>query len=382
MWKEAVFRTIQNYPGISRLKMAKKLKMRANTVSDIVQELIDEGIVRETKKKMTGKRGRPIKMLEFWSQRFVCISIYPEDFTLIGSLIDMGDTTLAETEVFLPPDTDNRRFLGVLDSLLGFLVSKIPSGSELIGAGISLVGTIDDYAKVWIEATRWSHIRNIAFVPVEKRIGIPIVLKRWLDTELEYQLMQIPECNTGNFLLFHWCMGIGAAFSHKGQVINSRFGKFADIGHMIVDSESERICRCGQKGCLEAIASSWALLPIFRKEYPVMQETNYNVKKALTETNVYENLEFRYSLYMVKKTFANMLRLLFPDKIFFIGPFLQDARISREFTREIEEVYSQRMYRGRGTKKQISTEVIHDQLRFCKIANVRPFFKEKLQTLL
>ena len=111
-----------------------------------------------------------------------------------------------------------------------------------------------------------------------------------------------------------------------------------------------------------------------------MQETNYNVKKALEKTRVFENPEFRYALNMVKKTFTNMLRLLFPDKIFFIGPFLQDARISNDFAREIKKVYSQRMYGG--AKNKILTEVIHDQLRFCKIANVRPFFEEKLQSLL
>jgi transcriptional regulator of PTS gene len=345
----------------------------------MVQELIDEGLIRETKKKLTGKRGRPVKMLEFWPRRIVCISIYPEDYSLIGSLVDMADNTLAETEVFLPPDLDNQRFLDVLDSFLRFLVSKVPPESALIGAGISLIGIVDENSKIWVGAARWPHIKNIAFASVENNIGIPIALKRWLDTELEYQLMQVQEGKTGNSLLFHWGMGLGAAFSHKGQVINSRFGIFTDTGHIIVDPNSKRVCHCGQKGCLEAIASTRALLPVFRKEYPAMQASNYNVKKALAETGIYEHKEFRYALDMVKKIFADMLRLLYPDRIFFIGPFLQDARIAREFTQEIE-TFSQGMYGG--IRYQISAGIIHDQLHFCKIANVRPFFEEKLRSLL
>jgi transcriptional regulator of PTS gene len=377
--KESIYHEIRKNPGSSRLKIAGKLKLRANTVSDLVQALIDEGLVAETQNQSNGKRGRPVRMLEISATRFVCISIYPEDLTLIASLVDMADNTLAETSVAILPETNNRAFLRILNQVLDFLVSKIPQGSQLVGAGISLIGTVDAAKKVWVEATRWPRISAVPFRPLEKRIGVPVVLKRWLDTELEYQLIRNPACGTGNSLLFHWGMGIGVAFSHKGKVIESRFGKFADIGHIFVDPDPKRVCRCGHSGCLEAVAAIWALLPVFRKEYPPMRENIHDVIKALKETQVFESPEFRYAFEIVKKNFSNLFKLYFPDKIFFIGPFLQDPRILRELTGEISNIFSKNIYRN--IRGRVSIEVVHDQFRFCKIANVRPFFAEKLQAV-
>jgi transcriptional regulator of PTS gene len=378
--KESIYHEIRKNPGSSRLKIARKLKLRANTVSDLVLELINAGLVTETQDRPSGKRGRPVRMLEISAARLVCISIYPEDLTLIASLVDMADNTLAETSVAILPETNNRAFLRILNSVLDSLISQIPAGSQLIGAGISLIGTVDGNKKVWIEATRWPRIRAISFRPIEKRIGVPVVLKRWLDTELEYQLIRNPSCNTGNSLLFHWGMGIGVAFSHKGKVIESRFGKFADIGHIFVDPDPKRVCRCGHPGCLEAVAAIWALLPVFRKEYPSMRENIHDVIKALNQTRVFEDPEFRHAFETVKKNFSNLFKLYFPDKIFFIGPFLQDPRILQGFTDEVTNIFSKNIYRN--IRGRVSIEVVRNQSRFCKIANVRPFFTEKLQTML
>lgn len=378
--KESIYREILEHPDISRFEIAKRLKMRANTVSDLVQELMDDGLVLETKTQSNGMRGRPVRMLTISPVRFVCLSIYPEDFQLIGSLMDLAENTLAEISLDLPPDADNRDFLKALDSILSFLLSKIPAGSELLGAGISLVGTVDAEKKVWIEAIRWPHIKDIPLESIEKRIGAPIHLKRWLDTELEYQLMRNPACRTGNSLLFHWGTGIGVAFSHDGRVINSRFGKFADVGHTFVDPVPERICRCGHSGCLEAVAAIWALMPVFRGKYPAMQENIHDVLKVLRETDILQDPEFRYALGKVEISLANLFKLLFPDHIFFIGPFLQDPRIFRELEDTVSAIFTRKIYKN--IQGMVTMEVVHDQLRFCKIANVRPFFDERLRKLL
>ncbi|MDX9957196.1 MAG: winged helix-turn-helix domain-containing protein, partial [Spirochaetia bacterium] len=94
--KEAIYRQILENPTISRMEMAKNLKMRANTVSDLVQELLDDGLVVETRTQPNGMRGRPVHTLKISATRCVCLSIYPEDYHLIGSLMDMAEATMAE----------------------------------------------------------------------------------------------------------------------------------------------------------------------------------------------------------------------------------------------------------------------------------------------
>lgn len=378
--KEAIYRQILENPTISRMEMAKNLKMRANTVSDLVQELLDDGLVVETRTQPNGMRGRPVHTLKISATRFVCLSIYPEDYHLIGSLMDMAEATIAELSVELPPEATNQDFRSALDSILSVLLVKIPEGADLLGAGISLVGTVDAESKVWIEAIRWPNIKDVSLGFMERRIGAPIRLKRWQDTELEYQLMRNPACRTGNSMLLHWGTGIGVAFSHDGKVISSRFGKFADVGHTFVDSDPQRICRCGHSGCLEAVASIWALMPVFRRKYPEMQENIHDVRKVLQETDIILDPDFRYALGKVEISLANLFKLLFPDHIFFIGPFLQDSRIFREIEDTVTAIFSQKIYAN--IRGKVTFEVVHDQFRFCKIANVRSFFDERLRRML
>lgn len=54
--------------------------------------------------------------------------------------------------------------------------------------------------------------------------------------------------------------GIGAGILSSGKVHRGANGAAGDIGHTSVSGESSAICRCGQVGCLEAVAGGWALV--------------------------------------------------------------------------------------------------------------------------
>jgi len=53
--------------------------------------------------------------------------------------------------------------------------------------------------------------------------------------------------------------GIGAGLLSQGHVHRGANGAAGDIGHVRV-RESDALCRCGKTGCLEAVASGWALV--------------------------------------------------------------------------------------------------------------------------
>ncbi|PPF41059.1 ROK family protein [Rathayibacter sp. AY1A3] len=54
--------------------------------------------------------------------------------------------------------------------------------------------------------------------------------------------------------------GIGAAMIIRGRLIRGERGGAGDIGHMRVTDDPDAVCRCGRAGCLEAVASGWAIL--------------------------------------------------------------------------------------------------------------------------
>jgi predicted NBD/HSP70 family sugar kinase len=53
--------------------------------------------------------------------------------------------------------------------------------------------------------------------------------------------------------------GIGAGLIADGRVLRGARGAAGDIGHIVVDAEATEICRCGNVGCLDAVAGGWAI---------------------------------------------------------------------------------------------------------------------------
>lgn len=62
-----------------------------------------------------------------------------------------------------------------------------------------------------------------------------------------------------NLLFIKVGSGIGAGVISAGNVHRGANGSAGDIGHVGVADESKIVCRCGQIGCLEAVAGGWAL---------------------------------------------------------------------------------------------------------------------------
>jgi len=54
--------------------------------------------------------------------------------------------------------------------------------------------------------------------------------------------------------------GIGGGMMVDGKLLRLAHGCLGDPGHVIVDPSGESPCRCGGNGCMEAVASGWALV--------------------------------------------------------------------------------------------------------------------------
>jgi glucokinase len=61
-----------------------------------------------------------------------------------------------------------------------------------------------------------------------------------------------------SFLCVALGTGANAAATRGGRVVDTAFGCLGDAGHVLVEPDGPR-CSCGGRGCLEAVASGWAL---------------------------------------------------------------------------------------------------------------------------
>jgi predicted NBD/HSP70 family sugar kinase len=86
----------------------------------------------------------------------------------------------------------------------------------------------------------------------------------WVDNEVN--LMALGEWERGepqerrDLLYVKVATGIGSGLVTNGRLHRGDSGAAGDIGHVRVTDDPAAVCRCGKTGCLEALASGWALV--------------------------------------------------------------------------------------------------------------------------
>ncbi|HUV08386.1 MAG TPA: ROK family protein [Spirochaetia bacterium] len=374
--KALVFQEVCTIPDLTRKTIASKRGMRPTTVSMIVQELIDDGLIFEGRIKAPGKPGRPEFYLQPNYNRCSVIVIYIQARELIGLLINLGNQILVEKSLFVPGDTSKKTFIHYFLNLIKALREAVPQGSELLGVGISLTGTVDPTAKTWISSARWRKFRNLNFTELEKTLGLTIIPRRSLDTELEYLIEQNPSYRVGNIILFHWGYGIGSAYGHAGKVLGSTIGRFGEIGHLCICPSLGKQCQCGAYGCLETEAAMWSLLPEIRKRYPEVHEDEWELAELLKNQDALELPVIRKALEYVTTGLVNLYRLFYPDRILLIGPFTENKEIATKLAGSFKESIED------FARNRVVIEEIHDGFRGCVFGSTYPFIREKLRNLL
>jgi transcriptional regulator of PTS gene len=356
--------------------MARLLDIRPSSVSQAVQELVDDGLVEEAQAQIRRKSGRPRLILAPRADRLVAISLYTESRELKGVLVNLSGTVLAEEVRIVRPEARNLEMSSAIrDLLLGF-PPAVPQASQLIGASLSLVGTVNARTRTWVRAARWPGLKDLDLSRLEQRLGLPVVLRRTNDTELEYVLDCSPRYASASVLLFHWGFGIGSAMSYRGTLLASSIGRFGEIGHTRIGPASEAPCLCGSKGCLETDAALWALLPRLRRRLGDLPEDEKELTPLLSNPRLLALPEVERALRAVQSALLTLYRIFSPDAIMLSGPFPENKgvfrRLAHDFSRSLPSY-------ARGA---VELSVIPGGLRGCRRGGANPLFRDALRRAL
>lgn len=120
---------------------------------------------------------------------------------------------------------------------------------------------------------------------LEAELGLPVTVAN--DATLaawgEKQVGSIAD--PSNFLLVTIGTGIGSGIVLEDQLMEGKSGSFGELGHTVIEPGG-RLCKCGNKGCLEQYVSINGLLNNYRETYGQALTMGQLVKSAATEIDV------------------------------------------------------------------------------------------------
>jgi len=260
--KRQVFDAVRSHGALSRLDVARHLEVSPATVTAAVSELMAAGLLRETVggTRSGSGRGRPP----------VALAVAPGAGLVAGIKLSNPDSTAVLTDfagnprasVTLPAPGAVRSVAGLLDEAAGLFERLMDAAgaprARLLGLGLGLPGTVDFTAGEVL----WSPIIDAQSVPLRalaaQRFGLPV------EVDNDANLVTLAELWFGAgrtlsdfaVITIEHGVGMGLVIDHRLYRGANRVG--LELGHTTVQLDGA-LCRCGQRGCLEAYVSDYAL---------------------------------------------------------------------------------------------------------------------------
>lgn len=264
MNKAIILDLIRTTKGISRKALADRTGLSPTATGAIVKELLKEQYIREVGEGKSSGGRKPV-MLE----------INPDSYYAFGFDIDMrfiytvvlditGKVHYVKKRENSSPLTPDEA-VGQIGQTFDAVVSELGiDKARILGAGISVPGMLD------INTRRIYLAPNLGWINVDirenlaNRLNIPV----YLDNEAMCSAFcenWLGICRgVEDFICINIESGIGAGIFVRGKIYRGYNGSAGEVGHISVD-ENGPVCKCGNVGCLETMASIKAMANRYRE---------------------------------------------------------------------------------------------------------------------
>jgi predicted NBD/HSP70 family sugar kinase len=250
--RSLLLRQLYFQPQASRLELSRTTGLSAASVSSVIAELIDAGVVVESG-SVESEGGRPRIRLEVAASRFQVIGVDVGETRVRVERFDLALTELARAEIPVTPGRYEPD--GVVSGIAAGLAAvggPAPgAGTELLGIGIGVPGIVVGPPESVV------HCQTIGWdaVPLEALLrevtDLPLFIDNGANTLGQAEMWFGAGRGASDTLFLLIGSGIGASVTVDGVAYRGSSTSAGEWGH-ITAAIGGRLCRCGARGCLEA----------------------------------------------------------------------------------------------------------------------------------
>lgn len=262
MNRSAILSLIRESGDISRSEIAERTGLTKPTVTNLVGELLEEGLVVEWGRgESTGGRKPVYLRLNPESRCILGVDVGIHELRIVA--LDLEARVLVRKSYEFSVQNSNQRFLTMLgDSVENVLLQLQESChihmSQVLGIGVGMHGIVD------------SGVGTAVFAPILKlggvnirdnlraRFGVDVLVDNDVRAMAAGERWFGNAKSLDNFIFVNVGVGVGAAIVVQGEILAGISGSAGEIGHVVVEPGGA-VCSCGKRGCLETVCSGPAL---------------------------------------------------------------------------------------------------------------------------
>jgi predicted NBD/HSP70 family sugar kinase len=264
-----VIETLYRQPATSRAELARSTGLSRATVSTLVEELGRAGIVEEhadPDESRPRNTGRPPILLSLVPGAAYAVGLDFGHQHIRVAVCDLSGEPVVDDWSSAEVDHAPVESLDLAQELVrDALASAGIDRDRLLGVGMGLAAPINKLTGE-LEANGilpgWHGIRPAA--EMEERLGIPVQLENDANVGALGEKAFGAGRDVDDLVYVRLSAGIGAGLILGGKPYRGSEGFSGEIGHALADPAGA-ICRCGNRGCLETVASPVAVAALMER---------------------------------------------------------------------------------------------------------------------
>lgn len=260
--RQQIFERVRAAGQIARVQLAKDLGVSPASVTTVTSELIGAGLIEEisASREADPGRGRPAVALGVRADSHFVAGMKLSDRDQTAVIVDFAGTIIAQESVTRQPgQMQTQALLDDVESLLARVCAKagIPR-HRLSALGLGVPGFVDCAEGVVL----WSSVlteRGVNFAAAASaRLGLPATIDNDANLIALAELWFGAGRQLADFAVVTIEHGVGMGFVMNHRIYRGARNVGMELGHTKVQLDGA-LCRCGQRGCLEAYVADYAL---------------------------------------------------------------------------------------------------------------------------
>ena len=278
--RSALLTTIYRDGPLSRHELGHRTSLSAASVSNLVGELITEGVVEEAG-SVDSEGGRPRILLRVSPTFRYVVGAEVGETRVRVELFDLAMNVLASVDYPIHAPQPSMVVKHVLEGLAVVVASSGVRSELILGLGVAVAGVVEGNAVVDAQTLGWDA------VPLRQMLAdgtdIPIDVDNGANMLGQAEMWFGAGRGATDAVVALIGSGVGAALVADGSSYRGTRSSAGEWGHMTIAYGGRR-CRCGALGCLEAYVGAEGVLERY-------QEAGGTVKAADEEAAFVELLD-------------------------------------------------------------------------------------------
>lgn len=329
--EQLIFKLLYYNGSQSIADISKRLAKSVPNITKVINELLSSNLLEEDgyAPSTGGRRAVSYKINSQLNQVIIAVAI--DQYYICASILSLENKELMEPITIENNLIDSEQsYTQILDLLKNLLQHKLLTQNICIGIGISMPGFVDYQNELNNSFPTGSRLNNIK-VLLEKELQTPVFIENDSATIAfaEHKFGVAKGSHDALIINMNWGVGLGMIINNK--LFRGHSGYAGEFSHIPL-SNTNKLCSCGKKGCLEVEASLIAALDFVHEQLSQGENSSLSEMSNLTKSSQGEFLlqaalhgdqlaisALNKSAYILGKGIATLIHILNPEQIVISG---------------------------------------------------------------